>query len=45
MQPRIEVARQRFTETENSNVILLRKPPQSAHAARWKNHTTWAVRR
>lgn len=44
MQPRVEVVRQRFTQTE-SNIVPLRKPPQSAHTASWKNHTTWAVRR
>lgn|SRR5579871_5340882 len=44
MQPRIEVLRQRFMQTE-TNVIPLRKPPQSAHTARWKNCTTWAVPR
>jgi recombination protein RecA len=45
MQPHVEVVRQRLTQTENSNVIPLRKPPQRTHAASWKNHTTWAVRR
>jgi recombination protein RecA len=44
MQPRIEVLRRRFMQTE-TNVIPLRKPPQSAHTARWKNCTTWAVPR
>lgn len=44
MQPRIEVVRQRFTQTE-SNVISLRKPPQNTHTAIWRNRTTWAVTR
>jgi hypothetical protein len=44
MQPRVEVMRQRFTQTEN-NVVPLRKPPQNTYTACWHNHTTWAVRR
>lgn len=44
MQPRVEVLRQRFTQTE-SNVVPLRKPPQSVQTARWHNRTTWAVQR
>ena len=44
MQPRIEVVRQRFTQTRG-NVVPLRKPPQSLHTASWSNRTTWAVRR
>jgi RecA/RadA recombinase len=43
MQTQIEVLRQRFTQ-EQSNVVPLRKPPQSACTACWKNPTTWAVR-
>lgn len=43
MQPQVEVLRQRFTQ-EQSNVIPLRKPPQSERAVCWKNPTTWAVR-
>jgi recombination protein RecA len=43
MQSRVEVVRQRFTQAE-SNVVPLRKPPQSVHTASWHNHTTWAVR-
>jgi recombination protein RecA len=45
MEPHVEVARQRFTETENSNVVPLRKPPQNAHTTTWNNRTTWAVQR
>ncbi len=44
MRPRVEVLRQRFIQTE-TNVIPLRKPPQSTHAACWHNRTTWAVPR
>ena len=44
MQPQVELIRQRFTQAE-SNVVPLRKPPQSARAACWENQTTWAVRR
>jgi recombination protein RecA len=44
MQPQVEVLRQRLTQAE-SNVVPLRKPPQSTHAACWENQTTWAVRR
>lgn len=43
MQPRIEVVRQRFSHTE-SNVVPLRKPPQSVRTVCWPNRTTWAVR-
>jgi hypothetical protein len=38
---RVEVARQRFTQTL-SNVVPLRKPPQSANNASWRSRTTWA---
>ncbi|HWH58006.1 MAG TPA: hypothetical protein VN682_10265 [Terriglobales bacterium] len=44
MQPRVEVARQRFTQAE-TNVVPLRKPPQSERTACWENRTTWAVPR
>ncbi|HWH58388.1 MAG TPA: hypothetical protein VN682_12205, partial [Terriglobales bacterium] len=44
MQPQVELIRQRFTQAE-SNVVPLRKPPQSTRAACWENQTTWAVRR
>jgi recombination protein RecA len=38
---RLEVARRRFTETP-SNVIPLRKPPQSMNVASWSTRSTWA---
>jgi len=38
---RLEVARRRFTETP-SNVVPLRKPPQSANVASWSTRSTWA---
>jgi hypothetical protein len=38
---RLEVERQRF-QAPQSNVIPLRKLPQSVRAARWKSQTTWA---
>jgi hypothetical protein len=38
---RLEVARWRFTETP-SNVVPLRKPPQSANVASWSTRSTWA---
>lgn len=41
MQSHVEVVRQRFKE---SNVVPLRKPPQSVRMADWNNRTTWAVR-
>jgi recombination protein RecA len=44
MRPHVEVRRQRFTQTENSNVVPLRKP-LNAYSASWKNPTTWVVRR
>jgi recombination protein RecA len=44
IRPRVEVARQRFTETAG-NVVPLRKPPQRANAASWQSRTTWAARR
>jgi recombination protein RecA len=44
MQPRVEVTRQRFTQAE-TNVVPLRKPPQSERATCWENPTTWAVPR
>ncbi|HTV06208.1 MAG TPA: hypothetical protein VME86_12640 [Acidobacteriaceae bacterium] len=37
---RVEIDRQRFGA--QGNVIPLRKPPQSANAARWNSQTTWA---
>ncbi len=44
IEPRVEVARRRFTETP-SNVIPLRKPPQSVNVASWQSRTVWAGRR
>lgn len=41
---RVEVARERFTPT-STNVILLRKPPQSDRGANWHSRTPWAGRR
>ncbi|MBB6144680.1 RecA/RadA recombinase [Silvibacterium bohemicum] len=38
---RIEVVRRRFTQ-EPSNVVSLRKPPQSVSTADWQSRTTWA---
>jgi hypothetical protein len=38
---RLEVERRRFAATE-TNVIPLRKPPQSVSAAHWRSQTTWA---
>jgi recombination protein RecA len=40
----VEVARRRFTE-DSSNVVPLRKPPQSANAASWQTRATWAGQR
>ena len=44
IEPRAEVARRRFTESP-TNVIPLRKPPQSVHVATWQSPTVWAGRR
>ena len=41
---RIEVVRHRFAQT-TSNIVPLRKPPQSEAAASWQSRTTWAGRR
>lgn len=38
---RLEVERRRFTQTP-SNVVPLRKPPQSVTTANWRSQTTWA---
>lgn len=43
VRPHVELVRQRFTQAEPSNVVPLRKPPQSTHTAHWENRTTWAV--
>jgi recombination protein RecA len=40
----IEVARRRFTQAP-SNVVPLRKPPQSVNMANWRSRTTWAEAR
>jgi len=37
---RVEIERQRFAA--QGNVVPLRKPPQSANAARWSSQTAWA---
>ena len=37
----IEVARRRFTQAP-SNVVPLRKPPQSVNMASWRSRTAWA---
>lgn len=37
----LEVARRRFTQAR-TNVIPLRKPPQSAHTAGWRSQSSWA---
>jgi recombination protein RecA len=44
IQPRIEVARRRFTQATENNVVPLRKPPQNVHSAAWQSRTTWAGR-
>ena len=40
-QPKAEVARHRFQE-RGSNVLPIRKPPQSANIACWRNRAPWA---
>jgi recombination protein RecA len=40
---RVEVARERFTAVP-TNVVPLRKPPQSERNASWHSRTTWAGR-
>ena len=44
IQPQVEVARQRFMETE-SNIVSIRKPPRSVNTACWQSRTSWAGRR
>lgn len=39
---RLQVERRRFITQEPTNVVPLRKPPQSANVAHWKSQTTWA---
>jgi recombination protein RecA len=41
---RLEIERRRFAAAE-TNVIPLRKPPQSVSAALWRSQTTWAGQR
>jgi hypothetical protein len=41
---RIEIARERFKPAP-TNVIPLRKPPQSERHVRWQSRTSWAGRR
>jgi recombination protein RecA len=36
----VEVLRQRFTQTP-SNVVPMRKPPQSVREARWIHRASW----
>jgi recombination protein RecA len=45
IKPRIEVARHRFTQTAESDVVPLRKPPQNVQSASWQSRMTWAGRR
>jgi hypothetical protein len=44
IESRVEVVRWRYTETP-TNVIPLRKPPQSVNAASWRSRTVWAGHR
>jgi recombination protein RecA len=45
IQPRIEVARHRFTQAAARNVVPLRKQPQNVQSASWRILTAWAGRR
>jgi recombination protein RecA len=45
IKPRVEVARHRFTQTTEGNVVPLRKPPQDGNSASWLSRTAWAGRR
>jgi hypothetical protein len=38
---RLEVERRRFAQAD-TNVIPLRKPPQSVNAAQWRSQSAWA---
>lgn len=38
---RLEIAKRRFTQAP-TNIVSLRKPPQSANAASWRSHTAWS---
>jgi recombination protein RecA len=44
MQPYVEVARQRFTQSE-SNLVSIRKPPSSVNTASWQSRASWAGKR
>jgi len=44
IESRVEVVRRRFSETP-TNVIPLRKPPQSVKVANWQSRTVWAGHR
>jgi hypothetical protein len=44
IQPQVEVARERFTQSE-SNIVSICKPPQRANTACWQSRTAWAGRR
>jgi hypothetical protein len=44
IEPQVEVIRRRFAESP-TNVIPMRKPPQSAKVANWQSRTVWAGRR
>ncbi len=41
IRPHVQLARRRFADTP-TNVIPLRKPPQSVRVASWRSRTTWA---
>ena len=41
IQPRVEVVRQRFTQTQNK-VVPLRRPPQRETTASWQSRTVWS---
>ena len=41
---RVEIARQRFTQTAD-NILPLRKPPQNMNALFWQSRTAWTGRR
>lgn len=44
MEYRVDVERERFT-VDPTNVVPLRKPPQSERSAKWHSRATWAGRR
>jgi recombination protein RecA len=44
IQPQVEVARQRFAQTE-SNIVSIRKPPRNENDTCWQSRTSWAGRR